>query len=52
MNDHKTTARNLLASYDDFMAARSMDARSMEQFDAVCAAIVDFVGRGFVRGGD
>ena len=39
MGDYRECARQLLDSYDAYMAAADMDAESMEQFKAVCDAI-------------
>lgn len=39
MSDFKAAAKELLDSYDAFLAAMHMEPADMERFDAVCAAI-------------
>lgn len=39
MTDHKAAAKELLDSYDAFLAAMDMDDADMERFHDVCAAM-------------
>jgi len=39
MGEYAKAAKELLASYDAFLAAMEMDAADMERFNSVCAAI-------------